>query len=48
MLQCPRAQMLGFFMSSTVVQDLKFSLKFFQYFYIERLFDARRVWETLN
>lgn len=36
------------FMSVTVLQDLKFSLKFFQYFYIERVFDARKVWETLN
>jgi len=39
-------------MSITVVQELKFSLnfslKFFQYFYIERVFDARKVWATLN
>jgi len=48
MLQYPREQMLGVFMTVTVVKDFKFSLKFFQYFCIERIFDARKVWETLN
>jgi hypothetical protein len=36
------------FISDTILQDLEFCLKYFQYFYIERVYDARKVWEALN